>query len=181
MIETKRQVDAAIERLLRRDPAVLARFIVSLARGAGPVGEQVRSFIVADDLGELEDSVRARLSSLPVVSEYDRRHAVGREIGEHLGYVLDSIESWVLPVDPALAFSLLVAFFEADGRAMEMCGEHHDDVQSEFKRASVLMAVAARSVPAEKKTGVVKRLVAEDHYGVRAGLVAIEKQIKDLG
>jgi hypothetical protein len=177
MVQTKQDVDAAIERLERRDPAVLARFIVSLAFDAGPVGEQVRSFVVADDLGQLAESVRRRLSSLRVASDYDNRHALGEEIGEHLRYVLDSIENWVLPVDPTLAFSLLVAYFEADRRAMEQCGEHHDVVQAAFERAVGLMAVAAKAVPKDEVAAAVKRLMAEDHYGVRGELAGIAQSI----
>jgi hypothetical protein len=52
MIETKADFARALERLRRRDAESLAAFILSLAQDSGPVGEQVRTFIVGDDVKE---------------------------------------------------------------------------------------------------------------------------------
>ncbi len=45
-LENKEDFECARERLHRRDPYVLAAFLISLARVSGPVREQVRTFIV---------------------------------------------------------------------------------------------------------------------------------------
>jgi hypothetical protein len=51
-LDTHQDVARAIERLSRRDPNALATFIVSLAQDAGPIGEQVRTFVVGDDIDQ---------------------------------------------------------------------------------------------------------------------------------
>jgi hypothetical protein len=131
------------------------------------VGEQVRTFIVGDDVKETAASVRERIKGLEIPSEYEHRHARGREIGESLEYILDSVEKLVLPVDPRQAFDLLVHFFEADGVAMENCGDHHWEVECAFKRAAQLMEEAARVVPAAEVAEKIMALMAADSYGVR--------------
>jgi len=113
----------AIERLSRRDSKSLAAFIVSLAQDGGPVGEQVRTFIVGDDIDQAGSSIRERIESIEGISEYEYRHRRGAEIGQRLGFILDAIETWVMPVDPRCAFELLVRFMESDVVAMENCGE----------------------------------------------------------
>jgi hypothetical protein len=45
-LETKADFEAALARLRRRAPDELAAFILSLAQHSGPVGDQVRTFIV---------------------------------------------------------------------------------------------------------------------------------------
>jgi hypothetical protein len=64
MISTKADFARALERLRGRDPESLAAFIVSLAQDSGPIGEQVRTFIVGDDVAETVESLRARIGSL---------------------------------------------------------------------------------------------------------------------
>ena len=123
-IESQQTSAAALERLRRRDPEVLAAFILSLAKVPGPVGEQVRTFIVGDNVAEIEMSLRERIKGLEIPTEYEHRHARGREMGASLTFIAESIESLVLPVDPKTAFELLVAVYEADSVAMENCGEH---------------------------------------------------------
>ena len=49
-IETKEDFERARERLRRRGSGSLAAFVMSLAMEPGPVGEQVRTFIVGDDV-----------------------------------------------------------------------------------------------------------------------------------
>ena len=72
-------------------------------------------------------------------TEYAQRHALGKEIGARLGFILESIETLVLPVDPKAAFKLLVKVFEADVVAMENCGDHDFEVGSAFERAAELI------------------------------------------
>jgi len=71
VIETQQDLAVAQERLRRRDPAVLAAFILSLAQEPGPLGDQVRTFIVGDDVAETVKSVQERIRGLSVPSEYE--------------------------------------------------------------------------------------------------------------
>src|ERR1700722_10165268 len=167
MIETKADFARALERLRRRDAESLAAFILSLAQDTGPVGEQVRTFIVEDDLAETVTSLKDRIGNLQTPSEYAYRHARGKEIGASLGYVLDSIETFVLPVDSRAAFRLLVKLFEADAVAMENCGDHDFEVTSAFERAAELIGRAAESLPQAEVVAALDALLEDDGYGVR--------------
>jgi len=167
MIETKADFARALERLRRRDAESLAAFILSLAQDTGPVGEQVRTFIVGDDLAETVTSLKDRIGNLQTPSEYAHRHARGKEIGASLGYVLDSIETLVLPVDSRAAFRLLVKLFEADAVAMENCGDHDFEVTSAFERAAELIGRAAESLPQAEVVAALDALLEDDGYGVR--------------
>ena len=120
VIETQQDLVVTRERLRRPDPEALAAFIPSLAEVPGSVGEQVRTFIVGDDVRETAESLRQRIKGLCVRSESDHRHARGREIGASLEFIVESIESLVLPVDASAAFDLLVGVFDADSVAMEL-------------------------------------------------------------
>lgn len=173
MITTKDEFAKALERLRRRDVEALAGFILSLAQDLGPVGEQVRTFIVGDDVEETVTSIEERIMRLQVPGEYEYRHARGKEIGRSLSFILDAIETLVMPADPRKAFALLVRFFEADGQAMESCGDHHWEVQCAFKRAAELMAEAGKGMPREEVAAVVHRLMAGDGYGVRRALASV--------
>lgn len=53
----------ALERLRRKDTESLAAFILSLAQDSGPVGEQVRTFIVGDVVAE---ALRVRIKGLAI-------------------------------------------------------------------------------------------------------------------
>jgi hypothetical protein len=57
-IENKNDFEQAFERLRRRDSDSLAAFLMSLASLSGPVGDQVRTFIVADTLTETVESLK---------------------------------------------------------------------------------------------------------------------------
>jgi hypothetical protein len=160
----------ALGRLRGRDPEALAAFILSLAQDTGPVGEQVRTFIVGDDVAETVESVHERIEGLRLASEYDYLHARGKETGASLEYILDAIEALVLPVDPKGAFELLVLFFESDGQAMENCGDHDFEVTCAFERAAGMIDQAARSVPAASVTTALAPLLDGDGYGMRAAL-----------
>jgi hypothetical protein len=170
MITTKQEFARALERLRARDPNVLAAFILSLAQDSGPVGEQVRTFIVGDDVTETVTSVRERLKGLRTPSEYDYRHARGKGTGASLAYIVESIESLVLPVDAKAAFELLVAVFEADGKAMENCLDHHWEGECAFERAAGVMLEAAKAVPRAEVEEKLAELMAVDSYGVRESL-----------
>ncbi len=172
-IETKKDFERAVERLRQRDPEALAAFIVSLAQDSGPVGQQVRTFIEGEDVVETAESVRERIGSLQAPSEYEHRHARGREIGVSLGFIVDSIERLVLPVNPRVAFELLVSVFEADAVAMENCGDHDYEVACAFERAAGVMAEAAKAVPRAEVAAAVEALLAEDGYGVRGDLADV--------
>jgi hypothetical protein len=173
MIQTKAEFARALERLRRRDAQSLAAFILSLAQDAGPVGEQVRTFIVGDDVKETVGSLRERIGDLRTPTEYAHRHARGKEIGASLGFILESIETLVLPVDPKAAFKLLVRVFEADGVAMENCGDHDFEVGSAFERAAELIGRAAESMPQAEVVVAVEALLDDDGYGMRGALAEV--------
>lgn len=73
-IETNRDLEAAIARLASRAPEALATFIASLAFDAGPIGEQVRTFIVGDDLSETTASLKGRIDALRGSLRSNSRH-----------------------------------------------------------------------------------------------------------
>lgn len=173
MIETKDDFARALERLRRRDPEALAAFILSLAQEPGAVGEQVRTFIVGDDVADAAKSVKERIAGLSVPGEYEYRHARGREMGASLEFIVGSIESLVLPADPKAAFELLVAVFEADSVAMENCGEHDSEVECAYRRAVEVMAAAAKLLPPADVAKKIQALMAVDSYGVRERLGAV--------
>jgi hypothetical protein len=172
-IESQQTSAAALERLRRRDPEVLAAFILSLAKVPGPVGEQVRTFIVGDNVAEIEMSLRERIKGLEIPTEYEHRHARGREMGASLTFIAESIESLVLPVDPKTAFELLVAVYEADSVAMENCGEHDWEVECAYQRAAGVMAEAAKFLPGAEVGEKIRALMSVDSYGVRERLRAV--------
>jgi hypothetical protein len=55
---------------------------------------------VGDDVAEAVESLRARIGFLRIPEEYEHRHARGREMGASLEFIVESIESLVMPVDP---------------------------------------------------------------------------------
>jgi len=172
-IRTNQDFTAAIDRLAQREPIVLARFIVSLAQDTGPIGEHVRTFIVGDDAAETVESLRARITSLGIPEEYEHRHARGREMGASLEFIVESIESLVMPANPRAAFELLVLLFESDGVAMENCGEHDFEVTCAFERAAGLMHQAARTLPRADVVTALEPLLDDDGYGVRGALAEV--------
>jgi hypothetical protein len=173
MITTQKEFTWALERLRLRDSESLAAFIMSLAHDSGPVGEQVRTFIVGDDVVETVESLEERIGSLRTPTESDYRQRRGEEIGEHLEYILDSVETLVLPADPKRAFELLVRVFKADEVAMENCGDHDYEVSSAFERAVGLIGEAAKSVSRAEVTAALEPLLDDDGYGVRGALAEI--------
>ena len=170
MIETKADFARALERLRRRDSEALARFILSLAQESGPVGEQVRTFIVGDSLAEAAESLRGRIKGLGIPDEYAHRHARGKEMGTSLEFIVDSIETLLFPKDPKVAFELLVRVFKADGRAMENCGDHDFEVSCAFERATELIGRAAALAPRAGVVAALQPLLDDDRYGLRGAL-----------
>src|ERR1700716_94943 len=91
-IETNQDLQTAIARLASRTPETLATFIASLAFDIGPIGEQVRTFIVGDNLSETTASLKERIEALRGSRHSHSRHRADEEVGGRLGYILDSIE-----------------------------------------------------------------------------------------
>ena len=180
-IETRADVTAALERLERRSPAALASFILSLAQHGGPVGEQVRTFLVGDDLAASVASLEERVSALRDSPAAERGDRVGEDVGRRLDYILEAIETLVLPGDPRAAFELLVLLVQRDGDAMERCGDHHGAVANVVERAAELIAQAARTLPPQEVRPTLQQLVAEDDYGTRRGLVAVVSSLAAEG
>jgi hypothetical protein len=172
-IDTQEEFERAHERLRRRDSDSLAAFLMTLAVDSGPIGEQVRTFIVGDDVAETVESVRQRIKGLEIPSDYEHRHSHGREMGVSLDFIVDSVERLVLPVDVKAAFHLLAALFEADGVAMENCREHDWEAACAYQRAQKVMAEAAKSLPRAAVGEAVKALIDQDGYGMRAGLASV--------
>jgi hypothetical protein len=172
-IETQQDLEAAIARLVRRTPDSLAKFIASLAQDSGPVGEHVRAFIVADDCPETVAAIERRIASLTQSERDDWRHRAGEQVGERLEYILDAIETAVLPADPQDAFRLLVLLIESDDWALESCGDHCDSVSNALDRAAELVGQATRSLSDPEVLPTLKRLIAEDGYGTRRSLVSV--------
>lgn len=172
-LEAKEDIERARERLRRRDPEALVDFLLSLAADAGPVGEQVRTFVVGDDLAQAVASVRRRIQGLRMPSEYDYRHSYGREIGTAIALIVDSVVRLVLPRDSKAAFEVLVALFEADAIAIENCGEHHWEVECAYQRAAIGMSEAAKHLPIPEIRDQITALLNTDSYGVRAYLAAV--------
>ena len=170
--ETRADLAAALARLERRSPESLAMFIASLAQDVGPIGEQVRTFIVGDDLVETVASLEARVDALRYSDSRDDRDRVGEEVGQRLGYILDGVETLVLPADPRGAFNLLVHLVQRDGDAMECCGDHHDAVAVAFERAIGLVEQVARRLPLDELLETLQQLIAQDDYGTRRPLAA---------
>jgi hypothetical protein len=74
LIEAQQDFAMALERLRRRDPEALAAFILSLAQVPGPVGDQVRTFIVGDDVaGQRAAGVMAAAAKLLPAAEVAER------------------------------------------------------------------------------------------------------------
>lgn len=172
-IETNRDLEAAIARLALRAPEALATFIASLAFDTGPIGEQVRTFIVGDDLSETTASLKRRINALRGSRRSNSRHRAHEEVGQRLGYLLHSIETLVLPLSPARAFELLVLLIERDGDAMEQCGDESWSVQMQLETAASLVATAMKTLPRIEVKQTLERLVAEDGYGTRTPLTKV--------
>jgi hypothetical protein len=172
-LETDQDVELAVSRLTQRSPEALASFIASFACDPGPIGEQVRTFIVGDDLDATCESLAQRIDAL----RPSRLRHIGRaeeaQIGERLELILDSIESLVLPVNSRAAFELLVTLIERDGDAMECCGDHHYSVAVAVNRAIGLVAKAGRSLPKVEVRRTLERLIAEDAYSTREALTDV--------
>jgi hypothetical protein len=76
----------------------------------------VRTFIAGDVVADAAAALRVRIKGLAIPDEYAHQHVRGREIGVSLGFILDAIDTLVLPIDPREAFDLLVLFFKADSQ-----------------------------------------------------------------
>jgi hypothetical protein len=63
-----------------------------------------------------------------------------------------------------------VRVFEADGQAMENCGDHDFEVTLAFERAVELIARASQEMPQAEVVGALEALLEDDGYGVRGHL-----------
>lgn len=172
VIVTRQEHDDAIDRLRKRDNEALARFVASLALHDGPIGEQVCTFIVGDDLKATSDDLEQRIHSMRKPPPRSR-HEFGREVGQRLMFVLDAIETLVLPKDPQRAFDLLVLVIQHDGDAMENCGDHHLEVSVAIDRAIELIARVAPAVSRDVVRMELRSLTESDGYGTRSKLNAM--------
>jgi len=181
-MDTQRELDEAMARLARRSPKALAEFVGSLAHDGGPIGEQVRTFVVADNLAACVASIAVRIEALRERRPRYDRHQDGAQVGERFGYIVEAIETWVVPVDPGAACALLVALVERDGDAMEQCGDHFDTVERALDRAAGLLAVLAPALAdRDFKRSMrrdLERLVAEDAYGTRSATAGVASALK---
>lgn len=169
IIETRQQHADAVDRLRKRDPEDLARFVASLALHDGPIGEQVCTFIIGDDLNATDIDLERRLKSLRDPRPRTR-HEFGREVGQRLMFILDAIETLVLPMNPRRAFDLLVLVIESDGYAMQSCGDHHFEVSLAIDRAIELIARVAPAIPSDIVQAALRSLAESDGYGTRSQL-----------
>jgi len=125
--------------------------------------------------------LRERIAALGVADGAAPRDRTGEAVGQRLGYLLEAIETWVLPVDLRRAFDLLVLLTEQDGEAMECCGDHHDAVATALERAAGLIEHTVHELPREKVLVVLKRLIATDDYGTRQRLAAVVRSLAAAG
>lgn len=179
-LERTEDLEDARARLERRSSRVLAEFIVSLAQDSGPAGEQVRTFILADDAVAVAESLERRVAALGVGGG-GALGGDGESVGRRLAYLVEAIETLVLPVDSRRAFGLLVALIERDGDALERCGDHHDAVQWALARAADLIERAIGGLPPQEVRATLERLVAADDYGVRRPLAAVARRLSETG
>jgi hypothetical protein len=170
VIQTMQEPDSAIARLSSRTPQSLATFIVSLMHDDGPIGEHERTFIVGDNLAATVASLKARINALRNQEHYYYRHRDGAQVGERWDYVLDAIETLVLPAEPRQAFELLVLLVERHGDAIEQCADYHDTVLTALERATELMRRAGQSLPRSDVRAALERLIVADRYGAREPL-----------
>ena len=161
---------AALTRLMHRTQESLAAFILSLTHHDGPVAEHARTFITGDNLPATIHALHTRIMALrrPPHRDHERRFA--DNIGQRLDYILDAIESLILPIDTIAAFSLLLMAIESDGPTMESCGDHHDDVSTAIHRAIELIVKIVPNPPPLEALAALTSLATHDDYGTRTPL-----------
>ena len=96
-IESRQDLQAAIERLTSRHTASLAKFIASLAFDTGPIGEQARTFIVGD-LAETTQLLNDRIEALRISSHHHHR----RPGIEHDGDAMEQCGDDGFPIETAV-------------------------------------------------------------------------------
>lgn len=167
------------ERLARRPAVSLAQFIVSLRFAPDPVGEHIRTFLLAEDLPATAASIAARLEHFADLTAHrPTRSSRSPPIAATLEYLLDDIESIVRPDDPRQAFDLLVRFLECDAAASERSRDEDWEIQQVFNRAVEILTDTAKVVPAEDRKLAAAQLLSADSYGLRKG---VREVLGDLG
>jgi hypothetical protein len=178
-IQTKKAFSEALARLQKRDPAELAHFIASLALQADPIGEQACTFIVGDELDETHASIRERIRVFQDYEphEYTYRHQFGADVGQRLMFIVESIETLILPKDLRGAFEVLALVIESEGHAMQTCGEHHEAVTDAIERAGNLICSLVRLLPRFETLAILRKLATEGEYGGRRHLLDLLSEI----
>jgi hypothetical protein len=174
-LESNEDAVIALERLARRSPITLAQFILSLAFDSGPVGEQVRTFIVGDDMAEASAAIRARIERLSGIASGKSRNRAGADLAQRLAFIVDAIETQVLPIDPRVAFYLLLEVMRRDGEAVEASGDCEHEVAMALERAGVLILRTTELLPGAYVQNALGPLLATDDYGTRRSLLAVAK------
>lgn len=178
-LATRKDLAIALERLRRRDPEQMAQLLLSLAHDLGPIGDQIRTFIVTDDLEATAAAVMARIKAVSNEPRGYRRRE-GRIVAERMGYIVDAIETLLLPRDAQGAFDVLVQLIERDGASMEACGDYTDEVATAIERAIGLLLCTAPALPADEVRPVLERLAHGDHYGTRRMLQSVLESVDGL-
>ncbi len=174
-LESNEDVAIALERLAGRNPSTLAQFILSLAFDSGPVGEQVRTFIVGDDMAEASAAIRVRIERLSDSASERSRNRAGADVAQRLAFIVGAIETQVLPIDPRVAFDLLLEVMQRDGEAVEASGDCDHEVAMALERAGALVLGTAELLPKAYVQNALGPLLATDDYGTRRSLQALAK------
>lgn len=167
------------ERLARRPAVSLAQFIVSLRFAPNPVGEHIRTFLLAEDLPATAASIAARLEHFADLSaRRPTRSSRSSPIAATLEYLLDDIEFIVRPDDQRQAFALLVRFLECDAAASERSLDEDFEIQRVYRRAVAILTDTAKVVPDEDRKLASAQLLSTDSYELRKG---VREALNDSG
>lgn len=169
-LETVEDLDHAIARLAQRSPLALATFIGSLAHDSGPAGEHVRAFMLAESTAQAVDGLRGRILRLGAAPSSGSGCNPSANIAARWSYILDGIETTVMPSASTEAFDLLVRLIRCDGAALEASTDHDYEIALAVERAAALLAVATRSLPKKDVLPVLRQLLVDDNYGCRQPL-----------
>jgi hypothetical protein len=166
-------VAQALAQLQQRDPSVLASFIVSLAQDPGPIGEQVRAFIVGDKIAATLESLRGRIGDVRTMTERDLRYQRGKQIGERLGFILDSIQTSVCR---SIRKARLIRWSPSSSAMVmpwRVIGIMISRSPARSSEPPNRLAKRGASLPTTDVLETLQQLLDADGYGVRAPLAAV--------
>ena len=178
--QRKEKIQRLASRLNSRTPESLATFIASLAKDLDPLGDHVKTFVVGDNLAEATLSIRKRIDALRLSERRHPRCGAWVNVGQRVEYILEDIETLILPVSPATEFELLVLIVERDEDVMIQCGDFLA-VDSLITRAAALLTLAAKSLPSAEVRKTILRLVREGDFWRRVPLFDIGMAGNDSG